>query len=272
MNDVEATFVAAIMRTAELLVITPKKRRRPGEVGVETPKRKLSYRLRLMRCTQRGSTRKRTPGMRSCGGPPGKHVTGGRECEVQQSFVFSSATSLSWRSSYAWETTTDSPKTFNRCSWRRRKRSNHSASVTSGGDCCATKGVSSEMDMILPLAAERQIRHAPSRHLEEAAAASSRECPRDRAHRGGDCHSDEGNDKRESNGAGRPSRGTAETRTLTRPDYPAEALPTHHLHLARGESPTAAAVERRGYYSTPEEGWQDEVRKLLRHLARVARG
>ena len=29
-NDVEVTFVAAIMRTAELLVITPKKRRRPG--------------------------------------------------------------------------------------------------------------------------------------------------------------------------------------------------------------------------------------------------
>ena len=35
---------------------------------------------------------------------------------------------------------------------------------------------------------------------EEAAAATSRECPRDRAHGGGDCHSDEGNDKRESRG------------------------------------------------------------------------
>ena len=107
--------------------------------------------------------------------------------------------------------------------------------------------------MILPLAAERQIRHARSRHPEEAAAASSRECPRDRAHGGGDCHSDKGNDKRESSGAGRPSRGTAETRTLTRPDHPAEAPPTHHPHLVRGESPTAA-VERRCHYSTPEEG------------------
>ena len=32
--------------------------------------------------------------------------------------------------------------------------------------------------------------------------------PRDRAHGGGDCHSDEGNGKHESTGAGRPSRGT----------------------------------------------------------------
>ena len=36
----------------------------------------------------------------------------------------------------------DSSKTWNRCSWRRRRRSNHSAPVTSGADCCTTKGVS----------------------------------------------------------------------------------------------------------------------------------
>ena len=63
------------------------------------------------------------------------------------------------------------------------------------------------MGEILPLAAEREIRHARSRHPEEAAAASSRECPRDRAHAGGDCHSDEGNGKRESSGAGWSCRG-----------------------------------------------------------------
>ena len=63
--------------------------------------------------------------------------------------------------------------------------------------------------------------------------------PRDRAHGGGDCHSDEGNGKRESSGAGRASRRTAETRTSTRPDHPAGVPPTHHPHLARGESPTA---------------------------------
>ena len=35
----------------------------------------------------------------------------------------------------------------------------------------------------------------------EAPAATHRECPRDRARRGEDCHSGEGNGKRESNGA-----------------------------------------------------------------------
>ena len=53
---------------------------------------------------------------------------------MQQSFVFSSATSLSWRSSCVRETSTDSSKTSNRCNWRRRRRSNHSTSVTREGD------------------------------------------------------------------------------------------------------------------------------------------
>ena len=61
-----------------------------------------------------------------------------------------------------------------------------------------------------------------------------------------------------------------ETRTSTRPDHPAGVPPTHHPHLARGESPTA--VERRGRYRTPQEGRQDGVRKLPRYLARVTRG
>ena len=93
------------------------------------------------------------------------------------------------------------------------------------------------MGAILPLAAERQIRHAQSRHTEEAAAASSRECSRDQAHGGGDCHSDEGNANRESSGAGWPSRGTAETRTSTRPDHPAGTPSAYQPHLARGKVP-----------------------------------
>ena len=97
-----------------------------------------------------------------------------------------------------------------------------------------------------------------------------RERPRDRAHGGGDCHSDEGNGKQEISGAGRTSRGTAEIRTSTRPNHPAGVPPTHHPHLARGESPTA--VERRGHYRTPQEGRQDGVRKQPRHLVRVTRG
>ena len=54
------------------------------------------------------------------------------------------------------------------------------------------------------------------------------------------------------------------------PDHPAGVPPTHHPRLAREESPTA--VERRGHYRTPQEGRQDGVRQLPRHLARVTRG
>ena len=100
-----------------------------------------------------------------------------------------------------------------------------------------------------------KIRHARFRPTEEAAAVTSRECPRDRAHGGEDFHSDEGNVKRESSGAGRPSRGTAETRTSARPDHLAGAPPTHHPHMVRRES--SAAVERRGHYHAPQEGRQE---------------
>ena len=43
---------------------------------------------------------------------------------MQQSFVSSSATSLSWRSICAWGISTDSSKTLNRCNWRRQRRWN----------------------------------------------------------------------------------------------------------------------------------------------------
>ena len=43
---------------------------------------------------------------------------------------------------------------------------------------------------------------------------------------GGDCHSNESNGTRESSGAGRAPRGTAETRTPTRSDHPAGVPPT----------------------------------------------
>ena len=43
-----------------------------------------------------------------------------------------------------------------------------------------------------------------------APAANRRECPRDRAHGGGNCRRDGGNDKRERSGAGRLSRGIAD--------------------------------------------------------------
>ena len=40
----------------------------------------------------------------------------------------------------AGEISTDSSKASNRCSWRRQRRSNHSASVTRKGDCCDIVG------------------------------------------------------------------------------------------------------------------------------------
>ena len=94
-----------------------------------------------------------------------------------------------------------------------------------------------EMGANLPLAAEGEIRHARYPHPKETSAATHRKCPRDQAHGGGSCHNDGGNDKIESSGARRPSRGTAEIPTSTGPDYPTGASPTFHPHLARGKTP-----------------------------------
>ena len=66
------------------------------------------------------------------------------------------------------------------------------------------------MGAMLPLLVEREIRLAGSRHPKEAPVTTSRECPRDRAHGGGDCHSNEGKAKRRSSVAGRPSGGISE--------------------------------------------------------------
>ena len=68
---------------------------------------------------------------------------------------------------------------------------------------------------------------------------------------------------------GLPAR-TADTLTSARSDHPTGAPSAYHPHLARGESP--AAVERHGRNRTPQEGRQDGVRKLPRHLARVTCG
>ena len=53
-NDVETAFAAVIMRNVEL-VIPPQERKRPRRGWSGNTQKKLSYRLRLKRCTQRGS-------------------------------------------------------------------------------------------------------------------------------------------------------------------------------------------------------------------------
>ena len=66
--------------------------------------------------------------------------TGHTSAKCSGGSFFRAPRRLSWRSICAWETSKDSSKTSNRCSWRIM--SNHSASVTRNGDCCTTKGVS----------------------------------------------------------------------------------------------------------------------------------
>ena len=134
-DDVEGAFTAAIMRTAEL-VISPQERRRPGRVwsGDAQTEAELQTATDAMHAVwQRLKTNTRDAQLRRAAR---------KVCNWVKRVRFSSATSLSWRSSWARETNTDSSKTSNRCSSRRRTRSNHSASVTREGDCCATKGVS----------------------------------------------------------------------------------------------------------------------------------
>ena len=139
-DDVEATFATAIVRTAEL-VIPRQERKRPGrgwsgdaqtEAGLQTATDAMHA------AWQRLKTDTRDAQLRKAVRKVCNWLKRVRSAAVVR---FSSATSLSWRSSCVWETSMDSSKTSNRCSWRRRRRSNHSASMTREGDYCATKDI-----------------------------------------------------------------------------------------------------------------------------------
>ena len=140
-GNVVVPFTAAIMWTAEL-VIPPQEQTRPGRCwsGDAQTEAKLQTATGAMHAAwQRLKTDTRDAQLPR---------TVKKECiclkRVRSAafVVVSSSTSLSWRSSCAWETSMDSSKTSQRRSWRRRRTSNHSASVTSEGDCCAIKDVS----------------------------------------------------------------------------------------------------------------------------------
>ena len=140
-DDVEAAFAAVIMRTAEM-VIPPQERRIPGrgwsgdartEAELQAATDAMHTAWQRLRMDTRDAQLRRAV-RKACNWL--------KRCEVQQSFVSSSATSLSWRNNCAWGISTDSSKTSNRCNWRRQRRWNHSASVTRKEDCCATKGAS----------------------------------------------------------------------------------------------------------------------------------
>ena len=122
----------------------------------------------------------------------------------------------------------DSSKTSNQCSWRRRRRSNHSASVTRGGRLLRDKGrirerwvrffrslLNNKSDMLHPDIPKRLPQHLVASALgieptEEEIATAMKAMA----------------NAKKSSGAVRSSLGTAETRTSTRPDHPAStALP-----------------------------------------------
>ena len=141
-DDVEAAFAAAIMRTAEL-VIPPQERRRPGrgwsedaqtEAGLQTATDAMHAALQRLKTDTRDAQLRKAV-RKAC-----NWLKRERSAAVVR-FFERHVVELE-KQLRTWETVMDSSKTSNRCSWRRRRRSNHSASVTREGDCCATKGVS----------------------------------------------------------------------------------------------------------------------------------
>ena len=141
MDDVEAAFAAATMRSAEsVLPLQERRRLRRGWSGDARTEAYLQAATDAMHTAwQRLKMDTRDAQLRRAVSKACNWLKRGR---VQQSFVVSSATSLSWRSSCAREISTDTSKTSNRCSWGRQRRSSHSASATRKGDFCATKDVS----------------------------------------------------------------------------------------------------------------------------------
>ena len=140
-DDMEAAFAAAIIRTAEL-VILPQKRRRPGRgwSGDAQTEAELQAATDAMHAVwQRLKIDTRDAQLRRAVRKACNWLKRVRSAAIVR---FSERHVVELENGCVWETSMDSSKTSNRCSWRRQTRSSHSASVTRKGDCCATKGVS----------------------------------------------------------------------------------------------------------------------------------
>ena len=181
MDDVEAAFTAAIMRTAEL-VIPPQERRTPGRgwTGDAQTEAELQAMADAMHAAwQRLKMDTRDAQLRRavrkvCAAVIRFFDRHGFELEKKvrmedQHGFFQNIKSVQLE---------ETKKVESQC-----VRDDEGRLLRDKGS------IREETGAILPLAAERQIRHARSRHPEETTAATSRECPRYRAH-GGDCHSD----------------------------------------------------------------------------------
>ena len=70
----------------------------------------------------------------------------------------------------------------------------------------------------------------------------------------------------DGSGAGRPSHGTTETRTSTRPDHAAGAPPTHHPPVARGVGSTRKATRRSVETTAASRSCHARVRCSLKWL------
>ena len=141
MDDVEAAFAAAIMRTAESVIPLQERRRLgrgwSGDARTEAELLAATDAMHTERQRLKMNTRDaqlRRVIKRSCNWL--KRVRNPAVVRFFKRHV------VKGRSSCAREISTDTSKTSNRCSWRRQRRSSHSASATRKGDCCATKGVS----------------------------------------------------------------------------------------------------------------------------------
>ena len=141
MDDVEAAFAAAIMRTAESVIPLQERRRlgRGWSGDARTEAELLASTDAMHTARQRLKMNTRDAQLRRVIKRPCNWLKRVRNPAVVRFFK---RHVVKRRSSCAREISTDTSKTSNRCSWRRQRRSSHSASATRKGDCCATKGVS----------------------------------------------------------------------------------------------------------------------------------
>ena len=140
-DDVEAAFIAVIIRTAEL-VIPPQERRRPGrgwsgdartEAELQAATDAMHTAWRRQRMDTRDAQLRRAVS-KAC-----NWLKRERSAAVVRFFE---RHVVELEKQLRMAISTDSYKTSNRCSWWTPRRLNYSASVTRKGDCCATKVVS----------------------------------------------------------------------------------------------------------------------------------
>ena len=138
-DNVEAAFAAAIMRTAELVIPT-QERRRPGQgwSGDAQTKAELPAATDAMHAAwQRLKINIRDAQLRRAVGKACNWLKRVRSAAVVRFFA---RHTVELEKQLRMETDMDSSKTSNQCSWRRRRRSNRSTSMMRKRNCCGIEG------------------------------------------------------------------------------------------------------------------------------------